>query len=271
MMPPTYEDLRLVDVSRLRRTVRMGVYTGCTGGLAIGRLQTGLMIVPYEFAEDFQQFCIRNPKACPLVAASRIGSPFIPALGDLDLRTDVPRYNIYRFGELMCQRPDIADLWQNDFAAFTLGSSATFECALVERSVALRGNSNHRIGPKFLSSIQMVRVGPFGGDMVVSMRPIHLSKLNTVRAVCARFPHAHGAPIHVGSPHKIGINDIAVPDWGDPIKINDGEVPVFWGSSVTAHKAVADAMLKVSIAQTPGHMLVTDVAARKDVGAFKIY
>jgi uncharacterized protein YcsI (UPF0317 family) len=271
LLPPIYEDLRLVDVARLRRIIRLGAYEGHTGGLAVGRLQASLVVVPRSFASDFHRFCVNNPKACPLVAVGRAGSPFLPTLGDVDVRTDIPQYEVYRLGELIRQQPDILDIWREDFAAFALGSSSTFEHALIERGVAPRNFVVHRVAPMFRSSIRTTRVGVFGGDMVVSMRPVRLSQVDTVRAVTARFPHAHGAPIHVGDPRVIGIEDIGDPDWGDPVEVREGEVPVFWASGATAQSVVAGARLEVAIVQTPGHMLITDVAARENVGAFKIY
>ncbi|RUV52846.1 DUF1445 domain-containing protein [Mesorhizobium sp. M5C.F.Ca.IN.020.29.1.1] len=268
---PIFEDLRLVDADRLRRLVRMGAYEGHTGGLARGKLQANVVIVPRSFASDFHQFCIRNPKSCPLVGVNRAGSPLIPALGDIDIRTDAPQYNIYHFGELTRQRTDIIDLWRDDFAAFALGSSLTVEAALAEKGVKLRRIGCGKASPKFRTRIRTCRVGPFGGEMVVSMRPISHCDVDRVRAVTARFPHAHGSPIHVGEPTVIGIADLMAPDWGEAVKIMDGEVPVFWASSITAQVALTRAELATSITVSPGHMLITDVDARGDAGAFKVY
>jgi uncharacterized protein YcsI (UPF0317 family) len=268
---PIYDDLRLIDLSRLRRIIRTGAYDGHTRGLAPTKLQTNLVILPRRFARDFQQFCIRNPKACPLVGVSRHGSPRLPVLGDIDIRIDVPRYDVYRFGELVRRQTEITALWRDDFAAFALGSSFTFEPALIERGVELRRIAEDKIIPMFRSSIRTFRVGPFGGEMVVSMRPIRRDDIDKVRAITARYPHAHGAPIHVGDPAAIGVGDIRVPDWGDAIELRQGEIPVFWASGMTAQNALEHAMLDISITHSPGHMLITDLDARTDVGAFKIF
>ncbi|TIS89328.1 DUF1445 domain-containing protein [Mesorhizobium sp.] len=265
-----FEDLRLVDADRLRRLVRMGAYEGHTGGLARGKLQANVVIVPRSFASDFHQFCIRNPKPCPLVGVSRAGSPLIPALGDIDIRTDAPQYNIYHFGELTRQKTDVIDLWRDDFAAFALGSSLTVEAALAEKGVQLRRIGCGKASPKFRTRIETCRVGPFGGEMVVSMRPIRRCDVDKVRALTARFPHAHGSPVHVGDPSIIGIRDLMAPDRGDAVEIMEGEVPVFWASSLTAQDALARAELAISITVSPGHMLITDVDARADGGAFRV-
>ncbi|RVC64070.1 MAG: DUF1445 domain-containing protein [Mesorhizobium sp.] len=266
-----YDNLRLVDADRLRRLVRMGAYEGHTGGLARGKLQANVVIVPRSFAGDFHQFCVRNPKPCPLVGVSRVGSPLLPALGDIDIRTDAPQYNIYCFGEVVHQTTDIIDLWREDFAVFALGSSLTVEAALVAKGIKLRSIGYGNALPKFRTRIETRGVGPFGGEMVVSMRPIRQCDVDKVRALTARFPHAHGSPIHVGEPAIIGIEDLMAPDWGDAVEIMDGEVPVFWGSSLTAQDALARAELAISITVSPGHMLITDVDARAGAGAFKVY
>ncbi|RWM28910.1 DUF1445 domain-containing protein [Mesorhizobium sp.] len=259
---PVYEDLRRFDANRLRRLVRTGAYEGHTGGLARGKLQVNIVILPRAFASDFHRFCVRNPKACSLVGLSRAGSPLIPALGDIDIRTDAPQYNVYRFGELTGQRTDIIDLWQDDFAAFAFGSSLTVEAALAEKGVKLRRIGCGKALPKFRTRIETCRAGPFGGQMIVSMRPVKFCDVDKVRALTARFPHAHGSPIHVGEPSIIGISDTTAPDWGDAVELVDGEVPVFWASSVTAQDVLARAKLAISVTVSPGHMLVTDVDAR---------
>lgn len=271
LLSPVYEDLRLVDVTRLRRIVRMGAYEGRTTGLAAGMLQANLVVVPRRLAADFHDFCVANPKACPLVGVGRIGSPFLPTLGDIDIRTDLPQYDVYSNGELLRQQPDIFDLWRDNLAAFAIGSSATVEYALMERGVVPRRSDVGKAPPLYRTAIPCNSVGAFRGEVVVSMRLVRASQIDIVRAVTARFPQAHGSPIHVGDPEIIGIDDLTNPDWGDPIEIRQGEVPVFWTSGMTAISAAVGARPKVAITQTPGHMLVTDVPARADVGTFKVF
>lgn len=268
---PTYEDLHLLDAPRLRRLIRIGAYDGHTSRLARTRLQASLVILPRRFAHDFQQFCVRNPKSCPLVGVSRHGSPLLPTLGDLDVRVDLPLYEVLRSGEVVRRQTDITGLWREDFASFALGGSFTFEHALVERGVAPRPIARDGIAPMFRTCIPQSWVGPFGSDMVVSMRPIRRRDVDRVRAITARYPHAHGAPVHVGDPSVIGIGDIGSPDWGDAVELEDGEVPVFWASAMTARAAVAHAGLDIAIANAPGCMLVTDIDARSDIGNFKTF
>lgn len=268
---PIYGDLHLLDAPRLRRLIRIGAYDGHTSRLARTRLQASLVIMPRRFAHDFQQFCVRNPKSCPLVGVSRHGSPLLPTLGDLDVRVDLPLYDILRLGEVVRRQTDITGLWREDFAAFALGGSFTFEHALLDKGVTLRPIGRDKTVAMFNTRIPQSHVGPFGSDMVVSMRPVQRRDVDKVRSVTARYPQAHGAPVHVGDPSVIGIDDITVPDWGDAVELRDGEVPVFWASAMTARAAITQAGLDMAIANTPGRMLVTDIDARSDIGNFRMF
>jgi uncharacterized protein YcsI (UPF0317 family) len=51
--------------------------------------------------------------------------------------------------------------------------------------------------------------------------------------VTSRYGPVHGAPVHVGEPGAIGIEDLGAPDCGDRVEIRDGELPVFWACGVT--------------------------------------
>jgi uncharacterized protein YcsI (UPF0317 family) len=267
----TYEQAQRTDVANLRRTIRTGDYRGRTRGLAPGKLQASVVVIPREVARAFHQFCLHNAKPCPLVGVGRVGSPLLPSLGDIDVRSDLPGYSVYREGKLVDRPFDVGRYWRDDLAVFALGSSYTFEHALIERNVALRHVAQNKVVPKFRSAVRTVRIGPFGGEVVVSLRPIRKKDLDTVRAVTARFPQAHGAPVHAGDPYAIGIQSLCRPDWGDPIDIRDDEVPVFWASGVTALNALVGARLDLCITHSPGRMLATDIDALSDIGAFKTY
>src|SRR5947209_19213925 len=92
-----------------RHLIRSGAVTGTTAGLAPGYVQGNLAILPREYAADFQRFCAFNPKPCPLIGVSEAGSPHVPSLGeDLDLRTDVPGYRIWRDGQLVAETDDVS-------------------------------------------------------------------------------------------------------------------------------------------------------------------
>ncbi len=254
------------DPARLRRAIREGRHAGHTAGLAPGVLQVNLTIMPERYGLDFMRFCQRNPKPCPLAGVSETGIPALPTLGrDIDLRHDVPAYNVYRDGRLERCVPDIADLWQDDFVAFALGCSFTFERALIDAGVPMWHVAHDTTVPMFRSSLDTVPAGPFGGKMVVSMRPIPAAQVALATEISGRFPVAHGAPVHAGDPAEIGIDDLAAPDWGDPAPVGPGEVPVFWACGVTPQVALEAARLPLCITHKPGHMLITDVPEDAEV------
>lgn len=255
-----FDKIRLNSVAEVRQAIRAGSYRSHTAGLASGVLQANLAILPEDHALDFMRFCHRNPKPCPLVGVSDTGDPAMPTLGaDIDIRRDVPAYNIYRDGRLDGECTDIGALWTDRLVTFALGCSFTFEHALIKAGIALWHIDNNTTVPMFRSAIQTVSAGPFGGPLVVSMRAIPAGQVDLAIEISRRFPLAHGAPIHAGDPAGIGIADIARPDWGDPAPVPDGSVPVFWACGVTPQAAIERARIPLCITHKPGHMLITDV------------
>jgi uncharacterized protein YcsI (UPF0317 family) len=95
--------------------------------------------------------------------------------------------------------------------------------------------------------------------MVVSMRPIPGNAVAQAVQISSRFPAVHGAPVQIGAPEVIGIADLAVPDWGDPVPIYPGEIPVFWACGVTPQAVAMAAKPPLMITHAPGHMFVTDI------------
>ncbi len=258
-----YEALRRAPLSQIRAAIRANSYEGHTAGLAPGRLQVNLAIMPEAFALDFFRFCQRNPKPCPLTGVTDAGARILGTLGpNLAADTDAPAYAIYEHGVLQGYRPDVRDLWRADFVAFALGCSFTFERALTEAGIAMRHVDCNRTVPMFRSSLQTISAGPFGGDMVVSMRPIKPADIDRVRQICDLYPLGHGGPVHVGDPAQIGISDISAPDWGEAVPFEDGEIPVFWACGVTPQNAAIAARLPLFISHKPGAMLITDVDER---------
>lgn len=253
-------DLTALSPQALRPHIRAGRIDWQTAGLAPGYLQGNLAILPASAALDFARFCQRNPKPCPLVGVSDTGDPLLRTLGaDIDIRTDVPSYNVYRDGELSEQIPDIEDLWGEDSVAFVLGCSFSFEAALLAEGLPLRHVETGTTVPMYRTNIECIPAGPFAGGMVTSMRP--MTPADAIRAVeiTARFPMTHGTPVHLGDPAAIGIADIMQPDWGDPPVIHEGEIPVFWACGVTPQNVLQAAKLPLVITHTPGCMLITDL------------
>ena len=249
--PKTGRDARLMS--------RCGELTGPTAGLAPGFVQGNLAILPAALAGDFLRFCQLNPKPCPLLAASAPGDWRLPSLGeDLDIRTDIPRYRVFRNGELVDEPYDVRAHWRDDLVTFALGCSFSFEEALIEDGIELRHITCGTAVPMYRTSVPTTPAGAFHGPLVVSMRP--LKPADAIRAIqiTTRFPAVHGAPVHIGRPDLIGIKDIMKPDYGDPVPINDDEIPVFWACGVTPQSVVATVKPEFCIAHYPGSMLVTD-------------
>ena len=221
------------DAAAIRRRIRAGAIAGHTSGLAPKYVQGNVVILPAALAADFRRFCDRNPKPCPLLAVSEAGQPTLPSLGkDLDIRTDIPRYRIWRDGTLVEEPIDISAYCRDDLVTFVLGCSFTFEQALLDAGIALRHISLGLNVAMYRTSIPTEPSGPFHGPLVVSMRP--LTPTDAIRAteITSGFPLTHGAPVHIGKPELIGIADLSRPDYGDPVPMAADEVPVFWACTL---------------------------------------
>jgi len=253
-------DLDRHDPSAVRAAIRERRWTGTTAGLAPGRVQANLVVLPESLAYDFLRFCVANPKPCPLIEVTDAGSrePAHSAPG-ADLRTDVPRYRVFRDGELAEEVQDIASLWREDLVAFLIGCSFTFERALLAAGLPVRHIEERVNVPMYRTSIACRPAGAFSGPMVVSMRPYEPAQALRAAQVTSRFPTVHGAPVHLGDPQAIGIADLDSPDYGDRVTVRDGEVPVFWACGVTPQAAAAAARPELMITHAPGHMFVTDL------------
>ena len=243
----------------LRAAVRSGAHTGNTSGLAPGYVQCNIVILPSDWAYDFLRFCQLNPRACPLVGMSETGDPHLPTLGDVDIRTDVPAYRVFKDGRAVDEVNSVEALWRDDLVTFALGCSFSFEEALLADGLEIRNISQGCNVPMYRSSVPCVAAGPFRSQMVVSMRPF--SAADAIRAIqiCTRFPSVHGAPIHLGDPQLIGIGDLQTPDYGDAVSLHPTEIPLFWACGVTPQLALETAQPPFAITHSPGCMLVTDV------------
>lgn len=257
-----HSELLNQDVASVRAAIRSGSFVGQTAGLAAGKLQANLVILPSEHAESFETYCHENPRPCPLVGKTDVGNPNWTTLGDINIVSDVPRYNIYRDGVLDRSATDISDLWQDNWVAFALGCSFTFEAALLRAGVPVHHIAADRTVPMYRTNVETKPAGPFRGGMVVSMRRIPEDMVTVAQETSAKFPWAHGAPVHIGDPGDLGIRDVEAPEWGDP-PIGEG-VPVFWACGVTPQNALANAKLPLVVTHTPGHMLITDIEDTED-------
>ncbi len=258
----SFEDARKLSSHEVRKKIRLEHYSNHTSGLAANKLQANIVILPNEYTDDFLNFCKLNPKACPLVGQTKLNKPYFDTLGDdIDIRCDVPQYNIYNNGELVISARNIKQYWNDDFIAFAIGCSFSFEDALLKSGLEIDHITNNKVVPMYRTNIKNIKSGPFNSQMVVSMRIFNQKDINKVKQISKNFSFAHGDPIHVGDPIEIGINNILRPDWGDsPRNKNDEEEYIFWACGVTPQNAIIEAKIPFCITHTPGHMLITDIS-----------
>ena len=175
------------------------------------------MVLPKALAWDFLLFCQRNPKACPLLevadAGERSFSQFAPGS---DIAQDIPRYRIYRNGELTEETTDVVRYFEerSDLVSFLIGCSFSFESALLDANIPVRQIEEGVNVPMYNTNIPCTPAGVFSGNMVVSMRPIPHAQVPAAVAITAGMPRVHGAPVQIGTPEAIGITDLAHPDYG---------------------------------------------------------
>lgn len=251
------------DARDARRLIRSGAHAGHTAAMAPAFVQGNLCILPSEYAVDFAAYCQRNPKPCPLIGKSAAGDPRLPALGeDLDIRTDLPRYRVFRDGELVDEPTDINGYWREDLVSFVLGCSFSFEQPLMEDGIRLRHIERGDNVAMYRTNIDTVPAGPFSGKMVVSMRPLAPSEAIRAIEITSRYPDVHGSPVHIGLPEQIGITDLEKPFAGDAPRMADDEIPVFWACGVTPQVAVEQARPTLCITHMPGSMIITDLKNR---------
>ena len=252
-----YSDMK---PSEVRQLIREGKIDFQTSGMCNGYAQANMAVLPKDLAFDFLLFTQRNQKPCPVLDVTEPGSP-VPRLiaPNADLRYDIPRYRIYKKGELTDEVTNLDQYWRDDLVAFLLGCSFSFEGPMLDAGLDVRHITDNHNVPMYITNIECVPAGVFHGPMVVSMRP--MKPKDAVRAVqvTSRMPFVHGAPIHFGDPEAIGIKDISKPDFGDASLIKPGEVPVFWACGVTPQAVAMAVKPEFMITHAPGHMFISDV------------
>lgn len=250
----------LTTGEQVRQACRHDGFSGHSASLAPGFAQANLVVVPRASAYDFLEFCRRNPKPCPLLEVTEPGSPIpVRVAPTADLRTDLPRYRVWKQGELVDEPTDVRSIWQDDFVSFLIGCSFTFEAALLQAGIPVRHIELGVNVPMYRTNRPCISSGVFEGPLVVSMRP--LKPADAIRAVqiTSRYPAVHGAPIHIGLPQQLGIADLQLPDYGDAVAVHEDELPVFWACGVTPQAVLRSARLPLAITHSPGCMFVTDM------------
>jgi uncharacterized protein YcsI (UPF0317 family) len=230
-----------------------------TSGWAPGFTQANLVVLHKEWAFDMLLFGQRNPQPVPLLDVTEPGAVSTALAPGADLRTDLPRYRVWRDGVLADEPTDVVDLWDDDLVSFLIGCSFSFETALLDAGVPVRNIEQGRNVSMYRTNRDCRPAGRLSGPLVVSMRPVPASQVVTAVQVTSRMPEVHGAPVHVGAPEALGIADLAAPDFGDPVDLEDGDVPMFWACGVTPQAALMASRPPFAITHAPGFMFVTDV------------
>ena len=250
----------LSDPVQVRRAIRAGTFTGFTNTVAHGYVQGDLVILPAEHSAAFQEFCDSNPPPCPLLGTSLPGVPHIPGLAaDMDLRSDVGEYRIFRAGEAVETAIDIHRYWRDDLVAFVLGCSFSFEQELMKQGVPLRHIAEHSVSPMYVTTVDTIPAGIFRGKLLVSMRGLRPADAIRAIEITSHYPKFHGAPVHIGKPEMIGI-DLTRPYGGHGLtQLRDDELPVFWACGATSQIMLERANLPFAITHSRAHMVVTDL------------
>ena len=248
-----------LSASKLRALIRTGEWKHPTSGVASGYVQANLVMLPEAQAFNFLLFCVRNPKPCPILDVLEPGV-FEPKIApSADLRTDLPRYNIFENSQLKEEVQDVVKYFRDDMVSFLLGCSFSFENAMQAAGLPIRNIEQGKNVSMYITNRPCISAGPFSANLVVSMRPLTPEQAVRAVQVTTRFHLTHGAPVHMGSPEEIGIKDINQPDFGDAVTIRPGEIPVFWACGVTSALAVTSTPLPLVMTHAPGHMFVSDL------------
>lgn len=243
--------------SEARALFRTG-FSAPTAGFSAGYAQANLLIVPRNLAFEVLLFAQRNPKSCPVLGVLDAGETTGELLVGGDIRSDVPKYVVYENGVKVDEPLDLFEHWREDLVTFMVGCSFTFETALMEHGIGMAHIDQGVNVPMYQTNVRSNAAGSLGGPMVVSMRPIPASQVADAVRITSRYPAVHGTPVHIGNPQEIGIADLASPDYGDPVSLPEGTIPVFWACGVTPQAAVMESRPALAIGHAPGHMLITD-------------
>ncbi|XP_041071191.1 D-glutamate cyclase, mitochondrial isoform X1 [Carcharodon carcharias] len=263
--------LKSVLPASARNLIRTGLLRAvATSGLSEGFKQANIVIVGKELADDFEKFCLANNGPLPLLYRSKPGEWSSPPLSTAsDIRTDCPQYIKYEGGNVTGNLSSLMECTKQlkDMVTFYLGCSFSFERALLEADVPIRNIEQGRNISMFRTSIPCVGVDGFQCNMVVTMRPIPVDKLDAVMKVTHHMEDAHGAPVHIGHPGLIGIEDLSNPDFGDAVEAHPGDTAVFWACGVTATEAIRSCKSPLAFTHAPGCMFITDLRSEQEVSS----
>ena len=247
--------------AEVRQLIREGKIDFPTAGMCAGYAQANLVILPPEYAGDFEEYTKLNPFPCPVLEIIKGKEPLTHAMGEgANICTDIPRYRIYENGVFVKEITDASEYWKEGYVGFLIGCSFSFEEALMREGIEVRHIAQGRNVPMYkMPAFPTKPAGPFSGPMVCSMRPMTPENAWKAYQITYKMPNVHGAPIHMGPAEAVGIKDVMKPDYGEAVDIYPGEIPVFWPCGVTPQAAVENARPPIVITHAPGHMFITDI------------
>ncbi|NRA37430.1 MAG: DUF1445 domain-containing protein [Planctomycetes bacterium] len=208
-----------------------------------------------DFAEDFQKFCEKNPISCPLLGVTEPGQKEFDEFGeDINLCTDLSSYDIIEYGSLAGSRTDVNHLYNKEMVTFLIGSSVSFDGLMREKG----------LGPSFGPAVYATHtacesVGPYVGNMAVTMRSFDPSLTQRVIEFTSHFPKCHGAPLSINDWKKLGIGSEDSHLTPEPLQVPDGHDKLYWACGITPSLVAREAKLPLMIVHTSGHALVTSV------------
>ncbi|XP_030339075.1 D-glutamate cyclase, mitochondrial isoform X2 [Strigops habroptila] len=233
-----------------------------TSGMAEGYKQANVVILHKSLADDFEKFCHANEGPLPLLYRSKPGDWKCPSLSsDSDIRTDCLQYRIHEHGACTGSLKSLKEYSEQlkNMVTFYLGCSFSFEKALQDAGIPVRNVEQKCNVSMYKTAVPCYCVSAFCCNLVVTMRPIPESKLEAAVLATSELKEAHGAPIHMGDPGLLGIQDLSKPDYGDPVHLHPGDIPVFWACGVTGVEAVINCRAPLAFTPSPGCMFITDL------------
>ena len=241
-----------------RKKISQNNFTSPTAGYCSGFVQTNMVILPKQYADDFEEFAKLNNKAIPILEIIKDSHYSKILAKGANLLNELPSYDIIKDGKVIKSLSSIEEYYEKDLVFFLIGCSFTFEKALMKAGINLRYVEQKRNVSMYNTNIDLVPYGIFKGKMVVSMRPIKKQNVADACVITSHYPKTHGSPIQVGYPNMIGIKDLQKTDYGDNIEIKDDEIPLFWPCGVTPQNVLRDIKIPFAITHSPGYMFVTD-------------
>lgn len=249
-----------MNTREIRERIRNGIHTGPTSGISGDKVQANLVVLPKQYAFDFLLFAVRNKKPVPIIEVIEDGG-FVSTLAEgSDIRTDIPKYRVYKEGVLTDETDEVKDIWRDDFVTFLIGCSFTFEQAVLDAGIPIKHIDAGKNVAMYKTNLDTNEAGIFSGGSVVSMRPFKKEVVDEVVRITETFPDMHGGPVHIGNPEEIGISDVTHPDYGEFTAYDETEeVPVFWACGVTPQNVILNAKPEIVITHAPGYMFITDL------------